>query len=283
MQAPGSWIDAAHRNGTYMYSGIEFFDAAAAGDVAAYNSFVRFMNTKKPDGTFKYVDAILNCLLFLGQDGINYNFEAGMPTGLVDVHAALYKRAKEIGFDSFHIGTYTINSSLSSYNSSYLLGSQEKGKVSDAFLNYSGGDFAYFSAANSITEAKKIFGTAEDVPGCLDCKHGPCVAGHEPDKHQGNEHGAWGEHAVSRFFQFNVGTSVMNAQENYQILQDRTTGGGNRNVLNRPSIAQRGHYFQVMVNEVSKQMATFAGFASMAPERSAIQGLASFQQQLHSR
>lgn len=273
MQAPGSWIDAAHRNGTYMYSGIEFFDAAAAGDVAAYNSFVRFMNTKNPDGTFKYVDAILNCLLFLGQDGINYNFEAGMPTGLVDVHAALYKRAKEIGFDSFHIGTYTINSSLSSYNSSYLLGSQEKGKVSDAFLNYSGGDFAYFSAANSITEAKKIFGTAEDV------YQGVWIVNMDrawPGMNQTNTKEMnmvlWGEHAVSRFFQFNVGTSVMNAQENYQILQDRTTGGGKRNVLNRPSIAQRGHYFQVMVNEVSKQMATFAGFASMAPERSAIQG-----------
>lgn len=279
MQAPGSWIDAAHKNGTYIYSGIEFFDYASGNQTA----YINFIAEKKADGSYKYLDAVLNCLMFLGQDGINYNFEQGNPNDrLLAFHSALYKRAKEIGFDNFHIGAYTNTSALTTSNCYQLLGDNTKvlageteplGQVHDAFLNYSGGDFAWSSAASSVAAAKAQMGTAENV------YQGVWIVTMDrawPGMNQAStkEMGLclWGEHSESRFWQFNVGTSVMNAQENYQILQDRTTGGGNRNVLNRPAIANTGHNFQVMAHEQSKQMATFAGFAAMAPERSAIQG-----------
>lgn len=279
MQAPGCWTAAAHKNGTYMYSGIEFFDYAS-GSQSQYSSFI---TEKKEDGSYKYLDAVLNCLIFLGQDGINYNFEQGLPSlELCKFHSALYKRAAEIGFDSFHIGAYTNTNSLSSGNAYLLLGSNSYtpagssepiGKVHDAFLNYSGGDFNWSGVSGSLAAAKSAMGTAEDVyQGVWIVSMDRNWIGMNQSTTKEMNMCLWGEHAVSRFFQFNVGSSVMNAQENYQILQDRTTGGGNRNVLNRPSIKNTGHNFQVMADQVNTQMATWAGFASMAPERSSIQG-----------
>jgi hypothetical protein len=275
MQAPGSWISAAHKNGAYMYSGIEFFDTTGGdtGDGAKFTNYVNMLNTKNEDGSFKYVDAILNCLIFLGQDGINYNFEAGSPTGLAEVHAALYKRAKEIGFDSFHIGSYTSNNYLSSYSVGYLLGNSTYGKVTDAFLNYAGGDFNVSSVSSSLSAAKTAMGTAEDVyQGAWIVTMDRNWIGMNQDATKEMNMVLWGEHSISRFFQYNVGTSTMNKQENYQILQDRTTGGGNRNVLNRPALCNSGNNFSVMVNNVDNQMTKYHGFASMAPERSAIKG-----------
>lgn len=280
MQAPGSWVDAAHKNGTYIYSGIEFFDHASGNQ----NAYTNFIAERKPDGTYKYLDAVLNCLLFLGQDGINYNFEQGHPNDkLVAFHSALQKRAKEIGFDSFHIGAYTNTSSLTSAFAYALLGDNNKvlsdysneplGKVHDAFLNYSGGDFNYRSARSSINAAATAMGTYEDVyQGVWIVTMDRAWVGMNTSDSKDMNMCLWGEHSESRFWQFNVGTSEMNAQENYQILQDRTTGGGYRNVLNRPRIASSGHNFSVMVDQVNTQMATWAGFASMAPERSAIKG-----------
>ncbi|MDE6489702.1 MAG: T9SS type A sorting domain-containing protein [Muribaculaceae bacterium] len=277
MQAPGSWAAAAHKNGTYFHSGIEFFDHAS-GNQTAYTNMITAKNT---DCTYKYLDAMLNCLLFLGQDGINYNFEQGVPNdNLILFHSALYKRAKEIGFDSFHIGAYTNTHSITASNAYQLLGDNNKvingvtvGKVHDAFLNYSGGDFAWSGVASSLTAAKAAMGSAEDV------YQGVWIVGMDRNWKAMNlsttkEMGMclWGEHSVSRFFQFTVGTSQMNAQENYQILQDRTMGGGRRNVLDRPEIVNTGNNFQVMLQDVDKQMAAFGGFASMAPERSAVQG-----------
>ena len=280
MQAPGSWVDAAHKNGSYIYSGIEFFDYAS-GNQSAY---INFITSKNSDGSYKYLDAILNCLIFLGQDGINYNFEQGVPNDqLVAFHSALQKRAKEIGFDSFHIGAYTNTSSLSTTNAYTLMGDNNKvlsqysdeplGLVHDAFLNYSGGDFAWRGAGTSVAAAKAALGNADHVyQGVWIVTMDRAWTGMNTSDAKEMNLCLWGEHSESRFWQFNVGTSVMKAQENYQILQDRTTGGGNRNVLNRPSIASTGHNFSVAVDQQSRQMATWAGFASMAPERSAVQG-----------
>lgn len=279
MQAPGSWVAAAHKNGSYIYSGIEFFDYAS-GNQSAYADFIAAKNDK---GEYKYLDAVLNCLIFLGQDGINYNFEQGNPQNkIVQFHAALQKRAKEIGFNEFHIGAYTNSSMLSVGNAYQLLGSNTTvvpgdtepiGFVHDAFLNYSGGDFNAGSAATSVANAKAAIGSAENV------YQGVWIVGMDRNWAGMNYGGAremnmclWGEHDVSRFFQFTVGSSQMNAQENYQILQDRTMGGGNRNLLNLPTISNNGNNFQVMLNEVNTQMTKYHGFAAMAPERSAIQG-----------
>ena len=120
LQAPGSWADAAHKNGTHMFSGIKFFESWGTDS----GEYIRFITTKNEDGSYRYVDALLNALLFLGLDGINYNFE---DTGysqpdVVGFHQALYKRAKEIGFDNFHIGLYTSNSTLTDYYANSLYG-----------------------------------------------------------------------------------------------------------------------------------------------------------------
>ena len=83
----------------------------------------------------------------------------------------------------------------------------------------------------------------------------------------------WGEHAVSRFFQYTVGTTVMNTQENYQQLLEKGFSGGNRNPISRPTLADSGNTFQVDgPGKASQQLATFGGLASLIPERSAIQG-----------
>jgi hypothetical protein len=275
MQAPGVWVAAAHKNGTYMYSGIEFFDATYgdASQTTAFQNYTNKMNTKNDDGTFKYVDAVLNCLIFLGQDGINYNFEAGFPTGLSEFHAALYKRAKEIGFDSFHIGGYSSLSSINTTTAQYMLYNNTYGKVMDTFLNYSSGDFAYSGVANSLSAAKSLMGTAEDVyQGAWVCTMDRNWIAMNQSTTKEMNLVLWGEHAISRFFQFNVGTDQMNKQDNYQIMQDRLTSGGNRSSLNRPTLTNSGNYLDVDVTEVDKQLKAFGGFASMAPERSAIQG-----------
>ena len=113
LQAPGSWADAAHKNGTHMFSGIKFFESWGTTSSA----YIDFITAKNDDGSFRYVDALLNALIYLGLDGINYNFEdeGYKQTDVVNFHKALYKRADEIGFDSFHIGIYTSSSSLTTH------------------------------------------------------------------------------------------------------------------------------------------------------------------------
>ncbi len=71
-QAPGSWADAAHRNGTSIFAGIKFFDHTTGG---AANSWANFIMTRNTDGSFRYTHPIINCMRFLGFDGINYNWE----------------------------------------------------------------------------------------------------------------------------------------------------------------------------------------------------------------
>lgn len=271
-QAPGSWSDAAHKNGTHIYSGLEFFESW--GTTSA--SYIEFITAKNPDGSFKYVDALINACLFFGHDGLNYNIEDSgyRDDNLIAFHRACYKRAKEIGFDSFHIGIYTSNQSLSSSNTPYLLGDTENGKICDPMLNYSSGDFAYRGVSSSLQAAKAAMGTAEDV------YQGVWIVGMDrywtqmntPDRKEMNLC-LWGEHAVSRFFQYTVGTTVMNTQENYQQLLEKGFSGGNRNPIYRPTLANSGNTFQVKgPADANTQLATFGGLASLIPERSAIQG-----------
>ena len=271
-QAPGSWADAAHKNGTHIYSGIEFFESW--GTTSA--SYIQFITAKNDDGSFKYVDALINACLFFGHDGLNYNIEDSgyMDDDLIAFHRACYKRAKEIGFNSFHIGIYTSTQSLSASNTQYLLGDTEEGKICDPFLNYSGGDFAYYGVPNSLQSAKNAIGTAEDV------YQGVWIVSFDRAWPQMNEENRkemnlclWGEHAVSRFFQYTVGSTQMNSQENYQLLLEKAFSGGYRNPLNRPVLSSSGNTFQVAgPDQAGEQLATFGGLASMLPERTAIQG-----------
>ncbi|MBF1588729.1 MAG: endo-beta-N-acetylglucosaminidase, partial [Prevotella sp.] len=100
-QAPGSWADAAHRNGTSIFAGIKFFDHTTGG---AANSWASFIMRRNTDGSFRYTHPIINCMRFLGFDGINYNWESTnkyQDADNIAFHKELYKIAKSEGFNDF--------------------------------------------------------------------------------------------------------------------------------------------------------------------------------------
>ena len=134
-QAPGSWADAAHRNGTSIFAGIKFFDHTTGG---AANSWASFIMTRNSDGSFRYTHPIINCMRFLGFDGINYNWESTnkyQDADNIAFHKELYKIAKAEGFNDFKIMYYTISSSLTGYNSSYMWGTSPQERISEVMLN----------------------------------------------------------------------------------------------------------------------------------------------------
>lgn len=269
-QAPGSWADAAHKNGTDIMSGIKFFDTTG-GRGGYATGWVEFIKQKNADGTFKYARPLIRILQFLGMDGINYNFEARGydDSEVVKFHQELYKIAAEENFKNFHIAIYTSHSSLSSYNTEALFGKNNV-KTSDLMLNYSADDFTP-SMASSVQQAKRSLGTAKglyagvwivtmnrswtrlNAPGAEEC--GVCL---------------WGEHGQSRFWSYNTGGSAQERMSNYQMLLERGFSGGNRNPAVRPEIRNAGHNWEWSGSVAP--LSTFPGLASWIPERSAIDG-----------
>lgn len=161
--APASWTDAAHKNGTNMFSGIKFFDTTGGRPDGA-GSWIKYCTDKDEKGNFKYVDAIINCLMYFGFDGINYNWEdAGYnKNDIVNFHRALWAKAKENGFDNYRSGIYTSQSSIAStLQAKWLLGDKE-GRTHDLMLNYSSGDFSY-QLSNSAKVAIDATGSTEGI------------------------------------------------------------------------------------------------------------------------
>ena len=287
LQAPGAWLDAAHRNGTRAYSGIKFFESWTAGSEAA--GFAKFITTKNDDGSYRYVDALINASAFFGSDGINYNMEDNAYTNAdwIAFHAALKKRAKERGLSDFGIGMYTQNQSLSTANASQLLGgNKENGAVYDCFLNYSNGDFAYTGVATSLNNAKNLVGSAQDVyQGVwivnLDRRWGAM----NYSTRQEMNICIWGEHDQSRFWQYTVGRDPMDKQRQYQGLLEKAFSGGTKNPLTHPTLTSTSNAaaltkmnFQVAnYTQESTQMVKFPGIATLIPERTAIKGNLPFQ------
>ena len=273
-QAPGSWADAAHKNGTDIMSGIKFFDTTG-GRGGYATGWVEFIKQKNADGTFKYARPLIRILQFLGMDGINYNFEARGydDSEVVKFHQELYKIAAAENFKNFHIAIYTSNSSLSSYNTEALFGKNNV-KTSDLMLNYSADDFSP-SMASSVQQAKRSLGTAKglyagvwivtmnrswtrlNAPGAEEC--GVCL---------------WGEHGQSRFWSYNTGGSAQERMSNYQMLLERGFSGGYRNPADRPEIRNAGHNWEWSGSVAP--LSTFPGLASWIPERSAINGTLPF-------
>ena len=72
--APAAWVDAAHKNGTDIFSGIKFFDTTGGRPDGA-TGWMNYISEKETDGTFKYLEPMINCLMYFGFDGINYNWE----------------------------------------------------------------------------------------------------------------------------------------------------------------------------------------------------------------
>ena len=269
-QAPGAWVDAAHRNGTDIMSGIKFFESWTAG--SGDGEYSALITKKDSKGEFIYVKPLINCLMFFGADGINYNWEDNSYSNadIVNFHKQLYKYAAEVGFDNYHSGIYTSVSGLNAGNAEALYGSTAKGKTHDTMLNYANGDFSYQIGA-SVVAAENAMGTADGL------YTGVWIVSMDrrwSDLDIGNAHRAgiclWGEHGQSRFMSYNTGDGAYDTQGNYQRLLERGFSGGNRNPLARPAISNTGNNWEKDGDKLP--LSTFAGIASWIPERSAIQG-----------
>ena len=269
-QAPGSWADAAHRNGTSIFAGIKFFDHTTGG---AANSWAGFIMKRNTDGSFRYTHPIINCMRFLGFDGINYNWESTnkyQDADNIAFHKELYKIAKSEGFNDFKIMYYTTSSRLTSYNSSYMWGQDKDNRISEVMLNYDNSDFSW-SMGESVREAERTMGSADGLYA------GVWIVSMDRRWNSLNNQDAkrcgiclWGEHAESRFWSYNTGGDAMSRMSNYQEYLERAFSGGNRNPLSRPEIKNYGN--EVEAQGGNPPLASFAGLASWIPERTAISG-----------
>lgn len=266
---PGAWVDAAHRNGTDIMSGIKFFESWTAGGDAEYSAFI---TEKDSNGNFKWVQPLINCLMFFGSDGINYNWEDNSYSNsdIVAFHKALWAYAQEVGFDNYHSAIYTASQMLSSANVDALYGTSSTGKTHDTMLNYSSGAFSYYMA-QSVNQAESAMGTADGLYAGVWIA---TMAGRGWTRIDGGSaHRCglclWGEHGQSRFMSYNTGDGMFDTQGNYQRLLERGFSGGYRNPMNRPAVTDNISWERTADSE---GLGTFCGLAQWIPERSAIQG-----------
>ncbi len=274
--APSAWTDAAHKNGSDMYSGIKFFDTTGGRDGSA-DSWIDVISETNADGTYKYVEPMINCLMYFGFDGLNYNWEDSgySDEDIVGFHKSLYASAKRNGFDNFHCGIYTSSSGLSTYESNALFGNSE-GRTHDLMLNYSGGDFSY-QMSQSAKVALNAMGTTEGLyAGVWFVSMDRGWSRLNSDEYAKQVSLClWGEHAQSRIWSYNTGEDTYDTQKNYQLLQERLMSGGYRNPLSRPAISDTGNNWTE--SDGKKPLSTFAGLATWIPERSAIHGNLPFE------
>ena len=273
-QAPGAWVDAAHRNGSDIYSGIAFFESWTGDGDATYSAMI---TQKDADGNFKYVKPLIHCLMYFGADGINYNWEDNSYTSkdIVNFHKQLWKYAAECGYDNYHSGIYTSQSSFTAANADALFGTTATGKTHDTMLNYANGDFSY-QIGPTVTAAETAMGTADGV------YTGVWIVGMDrrwtalDENSQAHKCGVclWGEHGQSRFMSYNSGDDAYDTQGNYQRLLERAFSGGYRNPAERPAVSNKGNNWEKEGDKLP--LSTFAGMATWIPERSAIQGTLPF-------
>ena len=266
-QAPGSWTDAAHRNGSRISSGQMFFESNFGG--ASPDTWIAFITTQDENGEFVYVEPFINALMYFGFDGITYNWEASRwnDTPVVNFHKALYQKARERGFLDYGSLIYTNENTLSSYNASSLYGTKQN-PVHDLFLNYSSYNIS------STLDASQAY--AENYCGGADRLY----VGIYLDQIGRNyttlaKSGAekiglaiWGEHTQSRFYSNAEGATDVKWQADYQNLLERYFSGGRNNPANRPLPTNSATY--------GDNMSTFQGMAEYFPERSTVQGTLPF-------
>ncbi len=270
-QAPGSWADAAHKHGTDIFSGIKFFESWTPGSGDA--TYAALISQKEGD-KYKYAEPLINILMYMGLDGINYNWEDNSysNTDVIAFHKELYRIAKEKGFNNFHIGIYTLNSGLTDTNKESLYyGHNPADKTMDLMLNYSAGNFATSSTAASLTAAKSV------NPNDISVYQGVWIVTMDrswttmnTDTRKEMNLCLWGEHAQSRFMSYNNGTDAFNIQENYQKLLERGFSGGNRNPAKLPTLANTGNNWEL--SGTKEPLSTFGGLAHFVAERPTVQG-----------
>lgn len=266
-QAPGGWADAAHKHGADIFSGIKFFESW--NDDGGEGAYQGLITAKNADGSYKYAEAFINTLMYLGLDGINYNWEASGYTkpDVVAFHKELFRIADEKGFENFHIGLYTAISTLSSFNANSLYyGNDPSKKTIDLMLNYMSGDFSSgyatsIAAAEGVGQTDHLYSGAWIVT--MD-RNWPMM--NLPAAKKMNLC-LWGEHGQSRWMSYNSGTDGFDIQENYQKLLERTFSGGKRNPADKPALSRTGNNW-----EGAEPLSTFGGLATMIAERPTVQG-----------
>lgn len=282
LQAPGSWVDAAHKNGTRIYGGIKFFESWH--DDGSEGNFHRFITTRNDGGqySFKYSRAFVNAAAFFGCDGYNYNSEGNSwkESDFINFHAEVRRIARELQIEGFGIGQYTMNSSATTSMAVNELYGKNGEVIYDCMLNYNNNKLSYSSVASTLKAVE-----AQGLP-VDNIFQGHWLVGLSTDywtqmnssDRQKMNIAIWGEHDQSRFFQFRVGEGPTNIQENYQLLLEKAFSGANRNPLNRPQISNDWGSFEVSGPEyLSDQLSKSPGFASMFPERTAIRGNLPFE------
>ena len=270
-QAPGSWVDAAHQNGTDIMSGMKFFDTTGGRGQGA-NLWMEFIAERNANDEFKYARPLINLLRFLGMDGINYNWEANgyASTNVVNFHKRLYEIAKEENFNNFHIVIYTMSHILPGYLKDALFGSNGK-RTAEVMLNYEGNGFST-DMNSSYRNAKDALKTTKGL------YMGGWIVGmdknwNDLDKdvyHHESGIALWGEHDQSRFWSYNKGNSPQQLMTNYQMLLERAFSGGHRNPADRPAVVDRGNSLEAQGGNPA--LYNFAGMATWIPEQSTIQG-----------
>lgn len=270
--APAAWTDAAHKNGTGMFSGIKFFESWGTTSSA----WIDYCTETDAKGNFKYIDPIINCLMYFGFDGINYNWEDSgyQEEDITNFHKGLWKKAKENGFDDFHCGIYTASNNLPAGNGNILFG-DKTGRTFELMLNYSNGDFtSSYAMENSAKVAISQMGTTEGLyTGMWFVNMNRAWANlNANDYTKQVSICLWGEHAQSRIWSYNSGADAYEQQANYQYLMERLMSGGNRNPLERPAVSNTGNEWEVKEGSSSKPLQGFAGLATWIPERSSIFG-----------
>lgn len=267
-QAPGSWVDAAHKNGSRCMSGQMFFESTYGG--ADDTKWIQLISTKE-NGEYVYVDPMINALMFFGSDGIVYNWEAHGYTNadVIAFHKALYKKAKERNFLDYNSLIYTNESSLNESNAKYLVGTKDE-PVHECFLNYWGGDIAD-NIDNSQSIAEQFCGGTERV------YQGVHILRMDRTWTRLAKPGAdkmglivWGEHERTHIYDKSEGATPEKWQADYQLMQEHFISGGNGNPANRPSLSGS------ISATYADKLASFCGMAEFFPERSTIQGKQAF-------
>lgn len=262
-QAPGSWADAAHKNGTRLMSGMMFFESIFGG--ADDTPWVNFISKKNDDGSYAYVEPLINALMFFGHDGIVYNWEARNydNENVIAFHKALYQEAKKRHLTDYGSLIYTLSANLNASNAPVVYGTKEE-PVHELFLNYSGGAIApgasssYAYAQNTCGDASRLYAGVHIANvgdrNWLELEE----AGAEKINVV-----AWGEHTCNQLYSHTSGADDNEWQTNYQKMQEHFFSGGNGNPASLPG----GDPDEASYSDGMKR---FCGIAKWMPERSAI-------------
>ncbi len=276
-QVPGCNVSAAHKHGTSMLSGMKFFDTAAAKTEWLAKIMV------KEGSEYKYAEPLINLLMYMGSDGINYNWEPSSGYNGADLlafHKRLHQFAQEKNFTNFYTGFYTNISELGTSLKNNYYSTDGVPVFNALMLNYTRtqGDFpTSTSVATTVNNAKTYNpnGTTDGVyvSGWIVTlkKDWPALSG--TVQNQANIC-LWGEHGKCRLWDFARGEWDYGVQEDYQERTDRFFSGGNRNPANRPTpiTGNTAPIASWDPDGTTPAMHNFHGLSTFIAERSAIIG-----------